>query len=389
MKDAKNSSNSNSLNIKDDSIVSATGFHNSWNGGRTNNSYSAGSCSEPCSSQQGAQDSCGPQGEQGPQGPCGPQGEQGPQGPIGLRGPVGPCGPQGPVGATGATGATGPTGVPGALGPAGPQGEQGEPGATGPVGPMGPEGPQGERGFTGATGPVGPAGPRGETGFTGATGATGPIGPVGSRGETGITGATGATGPVGPVGPEGPQGERGFTGATGPVGPVGPEGPQGERGFTGATGATGSTGATGPRGEPGGIESFVYRFSTDPSITILGGQNFTFNGGSVPNNPNGIINTSGTVTTLARPGYYEVNFYATIIGVFASVSINLNGSPVTGGTLGAIIDTNLIEINAIVYVPTANSVLTISNNSLFAIRFVTLPHGGVTSGLIIKKLSSC
>ncbi len=326
MKDAKNSSNSNSLNIKDDSIVSATGFHNSWNGGRTNNSYSAGSCSEPCSSQQGAQDSCGPQGEQGPQGPCGPQGEQGPQGPIGLRGPVGPCGPQGPVGATGATGATGPTGVPGALGPAGPQGEQGEPGATGPVGPMGPEGP---------------------------------------------------------------QGERGFTGATGPVGPVGPEGPQGERGFTGATGATGSTGATGPRGEPGGIESFVYRFSTDPSITILGGQNFTFNGGSVPNNPNGIINTSGTVTTLARPGYYEVNFYATIIGVFASVSINLNGSPVTGGTLGAIIDTNLIEINAIVYVPTANSVLTISNNSLFAIRFVTLPHGGVTSGLIIKKLSSC
>ena len=227
----------------------------------------------------------------------------------------------------------------------------------------GPPGPPGPRGPMGPAGPVGPAGPQG---------AVGPQGEQGERGATGPAGPTGATGPVGPIGP---------------VGPAGPRGERGETGATGATGATGPQGPQGPAGPAGGLESFVYRFNTNPSLSIVGGGNFPFGSGSVPANPNGIILTSATQTTLTETGFYEVTFFASIIGVLSSVSINVNGVPVPGGTIGSLLDTNLIYISAIVNVTTVPATITVSNNSLLTIQFLTLPSGSVTNGLIIKKLS--
>ena len=329
----------------DGTKVEANSLNNSWNYYRPDNS------GRP-------DDSCNPDDSCKPDNSCCCQGPPGPRGPQGPQGPIGPQGPQGPIGATGA---------PGATGPAGPQGEEGPTGDTGTTGATGPQGPQGIAGPTGTTGATGATGPTGSPGSTGPAGPAGEQGPVGATGATGPAGAPGATGPVGPAGP------IGLTGPIGPTGPVGPAGP---------------TGPVGPAG-PGGLESFVYRYSTDPTIVILGGRNFSFGSGSIPALPNGIILASSTNTVLTEVGFYEVSFTGYVLGALTSISINLNGLRVPGGTAGIIASTDQIMISAIVQVVSANlpATITVSNNSVATIGFQILSQGSVITSLTIKKLS--
>lgn len=163
-------------------------------------------------------------------------------------------------------------------------------------------------------------------------------------------------------------------GSTGPAGPTGPTGP------------VGPAGPPGPPGPAGSLESYVYRYSTDPSITILGGDDFTFSSGSVPAVPTGITLPNAVETILNEPGFYLVSFTADVIGALTSISINLNGTPVPGGTAGAFAATNIIEISAIVEVTQAPAVLTICNNSFATIGFPILAPGSVVSSLYILKL---
>jgi hypothetical protein len=134
------------------------------------------------------------------------------------------------------------------------------------------------------------------------------------------------------------------------------------------------------------LESFVYRFSTNPSITILGGDDFTFPSGNVPATPTGIILPNATETVLTEGGFYEVSFVAYVIGALTSVSINLNGAPVPGGTAGGLAATNIVQIEAIIEADPGD-VLTISNNSFTTIGFPCLAPGCVIASLTVLRLS--
>ncbi len=198
-------------------------------------------------------------------------------------------------------------------------------------------------------------------------------------------GSPGRPGPPGPQGPQGPQGPAGAIGPPGPAGAIGPIGPAGEIGPAGPAGAPGSAGPPGP---PGSLASFVYRFSTDHAITILGGDDFEFPSGNIPATPTGITLPNAKETILTENGCYLVSFTADVIGALTSISINLNGAPVVGGTAGAFAATNIIEISAIVEV-TGNTpaILTVTNDSFATIGFPLLAHGSVVASLYILKLS--
>ena len=201
-------------------------------------------------------------------------------------------------------------------------------------------------------------------------------------------GPPGPPGPPGQQGLQGPQGPRGIAGPAGIAGPVGPAGPAGVAGPVGPAGPAGVAGPVGPAG-PGGLDSFVFRYSTDPTLVILGGGNFSFASGSIPAVPNGIRLESSTNTVLTEVGFYEVTFMAYVLGALTSISINLNGARVPGGTAGIIATTDQIAISAIVQVVAANlpATITISNNSLATIGIPILPLGSVVTTLTIKKLS--
>jgi len=218
---------------------------------------------------------------------------------------------------------------------------QGNHGATGPTGAQGSAGAQGNTGPSGAS--------QGATGATGigATGATGTVGATGSPG-----GATGATGPVGATG----------VGATGATGPVGADG------WVDATGETWTyVSATSfklsainavaeyPKGtrirlkQGGGYKYFVVTdavFSTDTTVTITGGTDYTLANAAITDNsfsymasPQGYpgwFNFTPTWTstgTAPAIGNASVNARFSVVGktVHAVVSINF-GSSSTFGT---------------------------------------------------------
>jgi hypothetical protein len=131
----------------------------------------------------------------------------------------------------------------------------------------------------------------------------------------------------------------------------------------------------------------VYRYSTNPDITILGGDDFQFGSGNVPAVPNGIIIPNTTETILTEPGFYLITFEANIVGALTSVSINLNGVAVPGGTAGALAATNEIDITAIVQVTSTPAYISVSNNSFVTIGFPSFVPGSVISSLTILKLS--
>jgi hypothetical protein len=135
------------------------------------------------------------------------------------------------------------------------------------------------------------------------------------------------------------------------------------------------------------LEAFLYRYSTNPAITILGGDDFAFGSGNVPAVPRGFSLPNSTDTTLLETGVYQVTFETNVVGALTSVSINLNGNPVPGGTAGALAATNEIDITALVEVTSAPSTITVSNNSFVTIGFPVLAPGSVISSLTILKLS--
>jgi hypothetical protein len=179
---------------------------------------------------------------------------------------------------------------------------QGNHGATGPTGAQGSAGAQGNTGPSGAS--------QGATGATGigATGATGTVGATGSPG-----GATGATGPVGATG----------VGATGATGPVGADG------WVDATGETWTyVSATSfklsainavaeyPKGtrirlkQGGGYKYFVVTaavFSTDTTVTITGGTDYTLSNAGITDN-----SYSYEASPQGYPGYF--NYTPTFTG---------------------------------------------------------------------------
>jgi len=132
----------------------------------------------------------------------------GPQGSIGPRGIQGNPGKNGPPGREGHPGRVGPPGMPGIKGDSGEQGL---------IGHRGHGGSPGEKGIKGDLGPIGeggegPKGQIGPTGFTGPTGCTGVYGPTGLKGEPGS------------IGQGGPIGTRGVQGNKGDLGPRGTDG---------------------------------------------------------------------------------------------------------------------------------------------------------------------
>jgi hypothetical protein len=133
----------------------------------------------------------------------------------------------------------------------------------------------------------------------------------------------------------------------------------------------------------------VFRYSTDPTLVILGGDDFSFGSGNVPTVPTGITLPNATETVLSEVGYYEISFTAYVLGALTSISINLNGLPVPGGTAGIIATTDQIVTSAIVQVVAANlpARITVSNNSFATIGFPILAPGSVVTTLTIKKLS--
>jgi hypothetical protein len=169
-------------------------------------------------------------------------------------------------------------------------------------------------------------------------------------------------------------------GAIGPAGPPGPPGPAGSQG---------KLDPLAPSSPPGGLASYVYRFSTNCALTIFGGDDFQFGNGNVPKVPTGITLPNATDTVLSEAGCYEISFRANVIGSLTSISINRNGTPIPGGTEGAVSGTNEIKITAFVEINESNTpaTITISNNSFSTIGFPTLPPGSVAASLIIKKLS--
>jgi len=78
-----------------------------------------------------------------------------------------------------------------------------------------------------------------------------------------------------------------------------------------------------------------------------------------------------------------------VAGVLPNVSINLNGVPVPGGTVGTLAASNEVEISALVEVtePNLPGTITISNNSFATISFPVLAPGSIVSALTIVKLS--
>jgi hypothetical protein len=108
----------------------------------------------------------------------------------------------------------------------------------------------------------------------------------------------------------GPPGPQGATGAAGPAGPPGPTGAIGAAGATGPAGPTGATGAQGPQGVPG----------TGSVTSITAGTGLT----------GGTITTSGTVALSVPVSIANGGTNATTA---AAALTNLNGLPLTGGTL--------------------------------------------------------
>jgi hypothetical protein len=133
----------------------------------------------------------------------------------------------------------------------------------------------------------------------------------------------------------------------------------------------------------------VYRYSTNPRLTVLGGANFAFDSGNVPAVPNDILLPNTTDTVLTEAGYYEVSFIAYVVGALASVSINLNSVAVPGGTAGSLAASNEVEISAIVEVLEGSlpATITISNNSFATIGFPVLAPGSIVTSLRVIKLS--
>lgn len=107
----------------------------------------------------------------------------------------------------------------------------------------------------------------------------------------------------------------------------------------------------------------------------------------MPEDPNGFTLPNNSDTIINEPGLYLVSFTADVIGALTSVSINLNGTPVPGGTAGAFAATNVIEITALVEVKEPESVLTVTNDSFSTIGFPILAHGSVVASLYILKVA--
>ncbi|BCK00372.1 hypothetical protein bsdcttw_34120 [Anaerocolumna chitinilytica] len=80
-------------------------------------------------------------------------------------------------------------------------------------------------------------------------------------------------------------------------------------------------------------------------------------------------------------------FEANVLGTLTSVSINLNGTPVPGGTTGDTATTIRVEITAIVEVTTVPATITVTNDSFISITFPDLAPGSVVAALTILKLS--
>jgi hypothetical protein len=109
----------------------------------------------------------------------------------------------------------------------------------------------------------------------------------------------------------------------------------------------------------------------------------------VPIVPNGILLPNAGQTVLQEAGVYYINFIAYVAGVLPNVSINLNGVPVPGGTVGTLAASNEVEISALVEVTESNipATITISNNSFATISFPVLAPGSIVSALTIIRLS--
>ncbi|PFN54353.1 collagen-like triple helix repeat-containing protein [Bacillus thuringiensis] len=195
--------------------------------------------------------------------------------------------------------------------------------------------------------PTGPTGPTGSTGSTGPTGATGSTGLTGSTGPTGSTGSTGSTGP---------------TGATGSTGSTGSTGPTGFTGSTGATGHTGSTGSTGPTGAASvGLTNYLYVFdTTNQSIAV---------GSSVTFNTNGPI-TGTALSHITGTGNIIINTLGTYVAEFQlqasrenQFSLELNGTPISGGRFGTGSPHTINQGTAAFTVTVVPSTLTLINNT--------------------------
>ncbi|PES20658.1 flagellar hook-length control protein FliK, partial [Bacillus cereus] len=194
---------------------------------------------------------------------------------------------------------------------------------------------------------------------TGATGATGSTGPTGATGTTGATGATGATGSTGPTGP---TGTTGATGSTGPTGSIGFTGSIGPTGFTGSTGPTGSTGSTGPTGAASvGLTNYLYVFdTTNQSIAV---------GSSVTFNTNGPI-TGTALSHITGTGNIIINTLGTYVAEFQlqasrenQFSLQLNGTPISGGRFGTGSPHTINQGTAAFTVTVVPSTLTLINNT--------------------------
>ncbi|PDY20782.1 collagen-like triple helix repeat-containing protein [Bacillus cereus] len=228
--------------------------------------------------------------------------------------------------------------------------------------PHSPTGATGSTGPTGATGSTGTTGATGSTGSTGTTGATGSTGLTGSTGATGSTGTTGATGPTGATGATGSTGLTGSTGTTGTTGTTGATGSTGPTGFTGSTGPTGSTGSTGPTGAASvGLTNYLYVFdTTNQSIAV---------GSSVTFNTNGPI-TGTALSHITGTGNIIINTLGTYVAEFQlqasrenQFSLQLNGTPISGGRFGTGSPHTINQGTAAFTVTVVPSTLTLINNT--------------------------
>ncbi|PGR78529.1 collagen-like triple helix repeat-containing protein [Bacillus cereus] len=246
--------------------------------------------------------------------------------PLGLPGLLAPLELPGPLDLLGLLGLPGPLELPGLLE------------LPGPLDLLAPLGLPGLPGL-----PV-PLGPTGATGATGLTGSTGTTGATGSTGPTGFTGSTGPTG---------------FTGSTGPTGSTGSTGPTGSTGSTGPTGSTGSTGPTGAASV--GLTNYLYVFdTTNQSIAV---------GSSVTFNTNGPI-TGTALSHITGTGNIIINTLGTYVAEFQlqasrenQFSLQLNGTPISGGRFGTGSPHTINQGTAAFTVTVVPSTLTLINNT--------------------------
>ncbi|WP_142312050.1 collagen-like protein, partial [Bacillus cereus] len=231
--------------------------------------------------------------------------------------------------------------------------------ATGATGSTVLTGSTGTTGATGSTGSTGATGATGSTGLTGSTGTTGATGATGSTGTTGATGSTGTTGATGATGSTGPTGSIGFTGSTGPTGSTGSTGTTGSTGSTGPTGSTGSTGPTGAASV--GLTNYLYVFdTTNQSIAV---------GSSVTFNTNGPI-TGTALSHITGTGNIIINTLGTYVAEFQlqasrenQFSLELNGTPISGGRFGTGSPHTINQGTAAFTVTVVPSTLTLINNT--------------------------